>query len=292
MKKIFLLWLVLPFCVMDGVLAQPIDATRKYVPLVPETGAKQWDMRFDFYYGDSRYEIARLGNEIEFEGQTYRELTVLYDELNYTVPFGLLREENKRVYLRRWSSGLQHFTEEEVYYDFNLQVGDLFEVGYGDEPEYIQLMDIEEIVLEDGSVRNKFVFNMGWEEDFPEVWIEGIGSLSGISWRFIPGWTASGFAKLKCYFEDDNLIWTDGECWDDTEENLFESISLHPNPTNGILYVDAENLQKVEVLNLLGQKVQSQGCSTIDLSGLGNGVYFVKVTDEEGHVEVRKVVKE
>ena len=148
--------------------------------------------------------------------------------------------------------------------------------------------------MEDGSVRNKYVFNEGWgvNPEEPEVWIEGIGSLSGIHWRYIPGWTASGFAYLQCYFEDETLLWTDGECWDDTEENLSENICLHPNPTNGILYVDAENLQKVEVLNLLGQKVQSKGGSTIDLSELGNGVYFVKVTDEEGRVEVRKVVKE
>ena len=292
MKKIFLLWLVLPFCVMDGIFAQ--TEQKDYYPLIPETGEKQWDIRFDFYYGESRNEIARLGDEIEFEGQTYRELTVLYDELNYTVPFGLLREEGKKVYLRRYSTAIPHIMEEEVYYDFNLQVGDWFSVGDEVEPGFIQVMAIEEVVLEDGSVRNKYVFNEGWgvNPEEPEVWIEGIGSLSGIHWRYIPGWTASGFAYLQCYFEDDNLIWTDGECWDDTEENLFESISLHPNPTNGFLYVDAENLQKVEVLNLLGQKVQSQGCSTIDLSELGNGVYFVKVTDEEGRVEVRKVVKE
>lgn len=292
MKKTYLLLLALSFCVLDGIFAQ--TEQKDYYPLIPETGEKQWDIRFDFYYGDSRNEIARLGNEIEFEGQTYRELTVLYDELNYTVPFGLLREEGKKVYLRRYSTAIPHIMEEEVYYDFNLQVGDWFSVGDEVEPGFIQVMAIEEVVLEDGSVRNKYVFNEGWgvNPEEPEVWIEGIGSLSGIHWRYIPGWTASGFAYLQCYFEDETLLWTDGECWDDTEENLSENISLYPNPTNGILYVDAENLQKVEVLNLFGQKVQSQGGSTIDLSGLGNGVYFVKVTDEEGRVEVRKVVKE
>lgn len=292
MKKTYLLLLALSFCVIDGIFAQ--TEQKDYYPLIPETGEKQWDIRFDFYYGESRNEIARLGNEIEFEGQTYRELTVLYDELNYTVPFGLLREEGKKVYLRRYSTAIPHIMEEEVYYDFNLQVGDWFSVGDEVEPGFIQVMAIEEVVLEDGSVRNKYVFNEGWgvNPEEPEVWIEGIGSLSGIHWRYIPGWTASGFAYLQCYFEDETLLWTDGECWDDTEENLSENISLYPNPTNGILYVDAENLQKVEVLNLLGQKVQSQGGSTIDLSGLGNGVYFVKVTDEEGRVEVRKVVKE
>ena len=75
-------------------------------------------------------------------------------------------------------------------------------------------------------------------------------------------------------------------------EYLSENISLHPNPTNGMLYVDAENLQKVEVLNLFGQMVMSQEGSAVDLSGFGAGVYFVKITDGEGHVEVRKVVKE
>ena len=292
MKKTYLLLLALSFCVIDGIFAQ--TEQKDYYPLIPETGEKQWDIRFDFYYGDSRYEIARLGNEIEFEGQTYRELTVLYDELNYTVPFGLLREEGKKVYLRRYSTAIPHIMEEEVYYDFNLQVGDLFKVGYSDEyePEYIQLMAIEEVVLEDGSVRNKYVFNEGWLMDEPEVWIEGIGSLSGIDRRYIPGWTASGFAYLQCYFEDETLLWTDGECWDETEENLSENICLHPNPTHGMVYVDAENLQKVEVLNLYGQMVQCQESSAIDLFGLSAGVYVVRIMDGEGHVEVHKVVKE
>ena len=293
MKKTFLVLLALSFCMMDGLFAQQTDATREYITLIPVEGEKQWDMRFDFYYGVSLYEIGRLGDEIEYEGQTYRELSVEYDgEYHQTVRIGLFREEDKKVYVRYYSTAVPHITDEKLYYDFNLQVGDLFEVGYIDEPEYIQLMAIEEVVLEDGSVRNKFVFNEGWEYDFPEVWIEGVGSLSGINWRYSPGLTASGFAKLMCYFEDDDLVWTGGECWDDIEENLSENISLHPNPTNGMLYVDAENLQKVEVLNLFGQMVMSQEGSAVDLSGFGAGVYFVKITDGEGHVEVRKVVKE
>ena len=218
------------------------------------------------------------------------ELTVLYDDLNYTVLYGLLREENKRVYLRRWSSGLQHFMEEEVYYDFNLQVGDLFEVGYGDEPEYIQLMAIEEVVLEDGTVRNKFVFDIGWEDDFPEVWIEGVGSLSGISWRFIPGWTASGFAKLKCYFEDDNLIWTDGECWDDVEENTVESVGLYPNPASDIVRIEGITAFEVQVYNALGQMVKTvKGSNEINVAGLPEGVYLLRILDADGKVYTNKI---
>ena len=266
-----------------------------YYPLIPKTGEKQWDIRFDFYYGDSRYEIARLGDEIEFEGQTYRELTVLYDELNYTVPFGLLREEGKKVYLRRYSTAIPHIMEEEVYYDFNLQVGDWFSVGDEVEPGFIQVMAIEEVVLEDGSVRNKYVFNEGWgvNPEEPEVWIEGIGSLSGIHWRYIPGWTASGFAYLQCYFEDDNLVWTDGECWDDVEDVVVESVSLYPNPASDIVRVKGATATEVKIYNSLGQLVKTvENTNEINLAGLPKGIYLLRITDAEGKNRVARAMKE
>ena len=288
------IYALLALLLMAGGVTMQAQETKEYYPLIPKSGEKQWDMRFDFYYGDSRYEIARLGDEIEYEGQTYRELTVLYDDLNYTVLYGLLREENKRVYLRRWSPGLQHFMEEEVYYDFNLQVGDLFEVDYGDEPEYIQVMAIEEVVLDDGSVRNKYVFNEGWgvNPEEPEVWIEGIGSLSGINWRYIPGWTASGFAYLQCYFEDDNLVWTDGECWDDVEEKSVESVGVYPNPSKKNVFIKGIEPAEVQVYNALGQLVKTvRGTNEIDLSGLVEGVYLMRIMDAEGKVYTNKITK-
>ena len=285
------LYTLLALLLMAGGSMQA-QGTKEYYPLIPESGERQWDIRFNFYYGVSQYEIARLGDEIEFEGQTYRELTVLYDELNYTVPFGLLREDNKRVYLKRWSPGLQHFMEEEVYYDFNLQVGDWFSVGDEVEPGFIQVMAIEEVVLEDGSVRNKYVFNEGWgvNPEEPEVWIEGIGSLSGIHWRYIPGWTASGFAYLQCYFEDDNLVWTGGECWDDVEETAAEQVSVYPNPAKENVLIKGIEPTEVQVYNALGQLVKTvRDANEIPVTDLPEGVYLLRITDVEGKVYTNKI---
>ena len=278
----------LAFLLMAGGIMQA-QGTKEYYPLIPESGERRWDMRFDYYYGDSQYEIARLGDEIEFEGQTYRELTVLYDDLNYIVPFGLFREEGKKVYLRRYSTAIPHIMEEEVYYDFNLQVGDLFEVGYGNEPEYIQLMAIEEVVLEDGSVRNKFIFNKGWKED-PEIWVEGVGSLFGINWRFIPGWTASGFAKLQCYFEDDNLVWTGGECWDNVEETSAKLVSIYPNPAKGNVLIQGIEAAEVQVYNALGQLVKETKDNVLDLSDQESGTYIIKVITPSGII-TKQIIK-
>lgn len=290
MKKTYLLLLALSFCVLDGIFAQ--TEQKDYYPLIPETGEKQWDVKVVYLWNAVEYQVIRLAEEIELDGMMYRKMTYEDDGIYHSTGLeGAVREEGKKVYIRWWQPGLQYFMEEKVYYDFNLQVGDWFSVGDDEEPWYIQLMAIEEVVLEDGSTRNKFVFNEGWEED-PEVWIEGIGSLAGVHRRYTPGLMSSSFSYLQCYFEDDDLIWTDGECWDGIKEDVSENVSLHPNPTQGLLYVEAENLQKAEVLNLLGQVVQCQEGSAIDLFGLSAGVYVVRITDREGHVEVRKVVKE
>ena len=274
---------------MDVLLAQ--TEQKDYYPLIPETGEKQWDTRRDFIWGESDYYICWFGDNIELDGVMYRTLMGILDNPYHSGLVGALREENKKVYARWWSSGLQYYREEVLYYDFGLQVGDWFSVGDEDEPWYIMVESIDEVTMGDGSVRNAIVFNEGWGDE-KETWIEGVGSLAGVTHRYDPNLVGSYFSHLQCYFEEGNLNWTDGECWDDTEENLSENISLHPNPTHGMVYVDAENLQKVEVLNLYGQMVQCQESSAIDLFGLSAGVYVVRIMDGEGHVEVHKVVKE
>ena len=84
----------------------------------------------------------------------------------------------------------------------------------------------------------------------------------------------------------------------DIVENEVSSVfaNLHPNPTTGLVTIAGENLQKAEVINLLGQKVlstQGEGNELrIDMAALPVGVYFVNITDVEGRRCVRKVVKE
>lgn len=72
--------------------------------------------------------------------------------------------------------------------------------------------------------------------------------------------------------------------------------SIYPNPTSSQVVILGENLQRAEVINMLGQQVLSVQCKgnemQIDMAALPVGVYFVTVTDEEGRKCVRKVVKE
>ena len=81
------------------------------------------------------------------------------------------------------------------------------------------------------------------------------------------------------------------------ENNTYNNpLIVYPNPTTGLLKVKAENLQQIEVLDLQSRKVQdinisNQNETTIDLSELPKGIYFVKIISSRG-VAVEKVVYE
>ena len=264
--------------------------TREYYPLIPKNGNKQWDICLDYY---SNYSVMRLGDDFDFEGKHYRKLIYEMEDQNHTIVlFCIMREENKKVYLRQCLNGVQQFGEEILYYDFNLQVGDLFDASYyGEQPEYIELMAVEEVVMEDGSVRNKYIFNEGWENT--EVWIEGVGSLAGINWRYIPSWAGTVHAQLQCYFEDEALVLTGGACWDDVKEIAVENISLYPNPTNSIARIEGITVSELQIYNTFGQLVNTVlGTNEISVTGLPEGVYLLRVTTMNGKIYRLRLIVE
>lgn len=71
-------------------------------------------------------------------------------------------------------------------------------------------------------------------------------------------------------------------------------ISIFPNPTSGIININAiETNSSIEVINVIGEKVYAntlvKGNNVVDLSGLANGAYFVKL-NSNGSITTKKVV--
>jgi uncharacterized repeat protein (TIGR01451 family) len=65
---------------------------------------------------------------------------------------------------------------------------------------------------------------------------------------------------------------------------------IYPNPSNGVFsFKDTKNLQTLEVFNLVGERILTQGSQKeINLSNFANGIYFAKING----LEVIKLVKE
>lgn len=113
--------------------------------------------------------------------------------------------------------------------------------------------------------------------------------------------------KSKCYIHDyafctdPNYPFRAGQTsftWDSNLEDIVSSprVTIHPNPTTGLVTITGENLRQAEVFNMLGQKVliaTGKGKElVIDMGKLSAGVYIINVIDEEGKKCVRKVMKE
>jgi hypothetical protein len=69
-----------------------------------------------------------------------------------------------------------------------------------------------------------------------------------------------------------------------TNENQALDFKLYPNPTNGLISIELEGLQKVMVYNALGQVLISKEADgnslQLDLSGFEGGLYWVKIISQ------------
>ncbi|MDR0863524.1 MAG: T9SS type A sorting domain-containing protein [Candidatus Symbiothrix sp.] len=72
----------------------------------------------------------------------------------------------------------------------------------------------------------------------------------------------------------------------------LNAISIYPNPTTGKLEIGNGELkiQQISIFNMLGRNVLNTQQTTLDISHLPTGVYFVQIKTEKGRV-TKKVVK-
>lgn len=85
----------------------------------------------------------------------------------------------------------------------------------------------------------------------------------------------------------------------ETKNSAFgtiEGLTIYPNPvSNGKLYISStKNLSKhIEIFDVLGKKIYDTGLfgNVLDISRLNNGVYIIKITENNITVTRKLVVK-
>lgn len=109
------------------------------------------------------------------------------------------------------------------------------------------------------------------------------------------------------YVPDDQTVYSNGEAFGirlllgdswgaSIDEAALEGVSVYPNPSQGIINVSNDlNVENtITVYNMVGAVVASTSTSTsttLDLSSNGTGVYMVKVSNENGSMVERIVIK-
>ena len=74
---------------------------------------------------------------------------------------------------------------------------------------------------------------------------------------------------------------------------ISNEVKLYPNPAKDIIKIEGIEVAEVGVYNALGQRVKIvQSTNEIDLSGLVEGIYMLRITDAEGKVYTNKITKQ
>ena len=79
--------------------------------------------------------------------------------------------------------------------------------------------------------------------------------------------------------------------YDNVNELEAATLSVYPNPATDRLYVDAENLQRVEIYDMAGRIVMTSVTPVVDLNGVEAGIYFVTVRTDNAAKTTKLVVK-
>lgn len=75
------------------------------------------------------------------------------------------------------------------------------------------------------------------------------------------------------------------------EHQLWRDISIYPNPTTDMLYVDANDVRTIEIFNIYGQLLaRFEDDNKVDMSGFDAGTYIVRIALSDGIME-KKVIK-
>jgi hypothetical protein len=73
-------------------------------------------------------------------------------------------------------------------------------------------------------------------------------------------------------------------------ESTPTNLMVYPNPTDGIFRIEGVIADEVQVYNALGQMVKTvRGTNEVDLSGLVEGVYLVRITDAKGVSQTERI---
>ena len=84
--------------------------------------------------------------------------------------------------------------------------------------------------------------------------------------------------------------------YDDIQETEEAKVSVFPNPTSGRVVVSGENIEQIEVINILGQKIMSVDVNsqhtTISMNDYPNGAYILLINDKYGNTSKSILVKQ
>jgi Secretion system C-terminal sorting domain len=231
----------------------------------------------------------------------------LIDNFNYSKVYdgdyllGFMRENSKVVYFKHASEFyIECDTNEFVLYDFNLELGDTFQLptcpyfGVEDSLYTGTVIEIDSIQLNNGSYRKRFNFSFNGPYDCgPLQWVEGIGNIGFAPFYYYLD-CFERYYTFVCFKIEEEEIY--GDC-STLSNNEIESdkIKIFPNPAFNKIYIEGlDSYYKYSIMifdmngKIVLESIQNQG--DIDISSLNHGIYICQIQVGKNKI-VKKIIK-
>ena len=214
--------------------------------------------------------------------------------------YGIIKEEESgKVFYKPIEQEIEY-----LLYDFGMNVNDTAVMYWCQNPNWEVHVRIDSIATQHIAGAERRVFYVSSKDMFGDewhwlnTWVEGIGAMEGLLYScHIVNAGGITLHELLCYHEDGELVWQNpnyNTCLIDPEsiqDNTEESgLQVYPNPARDRVVTEGIEVAEVQVYNAHGQLVKTVRRTTeIDLSGLVDGVYLLRITDAEGKVYTNKI---
>jgi hypothetical protein len=212
---------------------------------------------------------------------------------NWTIDAFLREDDQKKIWM------LKEINEEEyLLYDFDIQQGDVIEVGYYD-PVSLTVDSIT-VVEVGGTDRLKYWFS--YDDYYKETWITGIGSSKGIIFSgstFIVGgwyWLLCASQQEEVYYSNPNYE----SCYLVTSIESLTNPSLltYPNPAENIIRFEMPESQQNSIVFI--SDIQGRNIAELfidshldhfywNCKNVKSGIYFYR-TEINDHIYQGKIL--
>jgi len=308
MKKITII--VLSFLLCLGSFAQINNVTDDYHPLVQEenkwNNVDVWAFPNppisipDFIFHPQCFMLHgdTIINDMEYKKMYFSTKKDPIFPHDWSLRNFMREDEDKKV----WYKDINSSSEEILYYDFSLEIGDTVPVDLGFNEWPVVVEDITYETINNGEQRKVFWLSsetylpLNWHKEY---WIEGIGSII-VPIYPLQGNIVGGFYRLLCFYENKDLIFNDnpwGTCYKSSLGiNTFDNhIKIYPNPAKDILHIDNIDdlpIHRILLMNIYGQTVKQykENINQINVSDIPSGMYFLKVSISKEKEIIQKII--
>lgn len=232
-----------------------------------------------------------IGNHSEINGYDYKQLMKSTDAIHkHWSISGHLRQDGDRVY---YFNG----DREMLLYDFGLDVGDTMKSELYPGINYVSRLDSVRSTTLNSAVR-KIYYLTEYPGMAPEIWIEGIGSITdGLLRQTMLGITGDNWHdfQLLCFHQYETIIYQSNEynnCYFDIVDGnvlrkTFSKAKIYPNPVSDELIIILNKSIKedvtVELYSIKGELIRKKCLDAgliqhqINLSELKSGPYILRL---------------